>query len=123
MLYKQRVSSQICHKDKEAKAAAKCKLRKLGGNTNISYEEQTKGAQKTTDLQSYLLLTWIQHEVTSSNMESETNIEKIPSSSGATWGNYLANTVLKWHTASEGGHRFFFVHGDDTLDSCYLMYS
>ena len=27
------------------------------------------------------------------------------------------------HTASEGGHRFFLVHGADTLDSCYLIYS
>ena len=41
------------------------------------------------------------NEVTSSNMESETNIEKIPSSSGAKWGNYIANTVFKWFSSKE----------------------
>ena len=29
-------------------------------------------------------------------MESETNIETIPSNSGATLGNYFVNTVFKW---------------------------
>ena len=45
----------------------------------------------------------IVNEVTSSNMESE-NIEKIPSSSGTNWGNYIANTVFKWFSNKESAH-------------------
>ena len=38
---------------------------------------------------------------TSSDMESETNTEKIPSSSKETWGDYFVNKVSKWFSNKE----------------------
>ena len=43
-------------------------------------------------------------EATTPNRESETNNAAVPGDNGATWGNYIVNTVSQWFTKKTGNH-------------------